>query len=141
MCFLVILPCTFHNSTSNQIYCSLDILEWLLISQSYRYFCLPESQCEALLQLVLIFYQYSVHQEPIQAVTYKNWALYRPQVVEQLYTAFHYTIVASATAILERIAFLPQLLEGIFSVLEYLECWCISGFTVYHVLWYSIMRH
>ena len=65
-----------------------------------RILCLPSCQYEAPLQLIQMVYQHSVCQEPFWAVAYKNWALHQPQLVEQLCVDFHYTDVASATAIL-----------------------------------------
>ena len=64
----------------------------------YSYLCLLRSQCQALLKPVLMVYQHPVHQEPFWTVSYKNWALYQLHLVEQLYMAFHYIVVASATA-------------------------------------------
>ena len=55
---------------------------------SYGYFCQPDFQCEALLQLVLMVYQCSVHQELFWAVAYRSQTLCQLWIVEQLYTAY-----------------------------------------------------
>ena len=92
--FMYLIHCLFYlhalflTSLPNKNTVSEGILEWFWISGSYGYICLPQSQCEAMLQLVLMIYMHPVHQEPFQAAAYKSWTLHQHWLVEPLDMAF-----------------------------------------------------
>ena len=90
MCFSFNVCAIFLTLLFKQVYCSDGLLEFF-ISGPYGCFCLPESQCETLVELVLTLYPYHVHQEHFGQCRRRT----RPQLGEQEYMTFHYTDVAS----------------------------------------------
>ena len=120
-CILLYLCTLFITSLPNWIYCYSDILIWFMTSGPCIYFCPPESQCETLLQLFLMDIS------SCTSGTFRQWFT-RTGLCTSLASwtgvhsfSFHccsfcYCRPGSVSSVNKSFTFLPQLLDGIFSV-------------------------